>query len=96
MLKWIGLYYRINIQKKHVSDAVIHRLNWLMTWTVDTDAAVIAVSLFRDMGADELWLVFGSGKSLRYNLSVTFQVHVYLKGNFVVDMDGVWRCDLMI
>ena len=37
-----------------------------MTRTVDTDVAVIAVSLFRDIGADELWLVFGCGKSFRY------------------------------
>ncbi|CAC5362286.1 ADGRB1 [Mytilus coruscus] len=52
--------------KMHVSDAVKHRLNLVMTRTVDTDVAVIAVSLFRDIGADELWLAFGSGKSFRY------------------------------
>ncbi|CAC5385431.1 unnamed protein product [Mytilus coruscus] len=51
----------------HVSDAVKHGLKRVMIRTVDTDVAVIAVSLFRDdIGADEPWLAFGSGKSFRY------------------------------
>ncbi|CAC5391639.1 unnamed protein product [Mytilus coruscus] len=50
----------------HLSDAVKHGLKRVMIRTVDTDVAVIAVSPFRKIGADELWLAFGSGKSFRY------------------------------
>ncbi|CAC5372613.1 unnamed protein product [Mytilus coruscus] len=50
----------------HVSDAVKHGLKRVMIRTADTDVAVIAVSLFHEIGADELRLAFGSGKSFRY------------------------------
>ena len=67
-----------------------------MIRTFDTDVAVIAVSLFSDLGADKLWLAFGSGKSFRYisihDLSNTLGIeilHVCWKRNCVGDMDGV-------
>ncbi|CAC5414976.1 unnamed protein product [Mytilus coruscus] len=46
----------------HVSDAVKHGLKRVMIRTVNTEVAVIAVLLFRDIWVDELWLAFGSGK----------------------------------
>ena len=47
----------------HVSDAVKHELKRVMIRTVVTDDAVITVSLFRDIGVDELWIVFKRRKS---------------------------------
>ena len=46
-----------------------------MIRAVDTNVAVVAVSLFRDIGADGLWLVFGSGKSYIYISFHIFQIH---------------------
>ena len=34
----------------------------IMIKTVDTDVLVIAVTLFEQIGAEELWLEFGAGK----------------------------------
>ena len=47
----------------HVSDAVKHALKRVMIRTVVNDDAVITVSLFRDIGVDELWIVLKRGKS---------------------------------
>ena len=46
----------------HVSDAVKHELKRVMIRTVVNDDAVTTVSLFRDIGVDELWIVFGRAK----------------------------------
>ena len=35
-------------------------------------------------------------KALDIYLSITFQMHAFLKVNFVVDMDCVWKCNFMI
>jgi len=47
----------------HVSDAVKHALKRVMIRTVVNDDAVTTVSLFRDIGVDELWIVFKRRKS---------------------------------
>lgn len=48
----------------HLSDSVIHGLKPVMIRTVDIEVATIAVSLVRDIGADELWLAFWNGESI--------------------------------
>ena len=40
-----------------------HELKRVMIRTVVTDYAVITVSLLRDIGIDELWIVFGRAKN---------------------------------
>ena len=47
----------------HVSDAVKQEIKQVIIRTVVTDDAVITVSLFRDIGVDELWIVFKRRKS---------------------------------
>lgn len=49
-----------------MSDAVRHGFKRITIRTVGSIVAVIPVSLFSDIGADEQWLAFGRGKSIRY------------------------------
>ena len=38
----------------------------VMVRTVDTDVVIIAIAHFLDIGLQELWIAFGTGKNLRY------------------------------
>ena len=63
----------LNLKHHHVVDKIEHPRHLLLmhlmqmshasNTIIDTDVAVIAVSLFRDLGADEIWLAFGSWQS---------------------------------
>ena len=50
----------------HVSDAVNHGYGRVMVRTVDSDVLVLAIAAVQQLSIDELWIAFGSGKSLRY------------------------------
>ena len=50
----------------HALDCSKVGLKKVMIKTVDTDVLVIAVTLFQKIGAEELWLEFGTGKHTRY------------------------------
>ena len=47
----------------HVKNASMSGNNTVMIRTVDTDVAVIGVTLFQKLGVKELWLWFGTGKN---------------------------------
>ena len=49
-----------------VSDAVNHGYGRVMIRTVDSDVLVLAIAAVQQFSINELWLAFGSGKSLRY------------------------------
>ena len=49
----------------HVSDAVNHGYGRVIR-TVDSDVLVLAIAAVQQLSIDELWIAFGSGKSLRY------------------------------
>ena len=44
----------------HVADAVRKGFQKVMVCTVDTDVVVLAIAIFIQIGADELWLAFGT------------------------------------
>ena len=50
----------------HVSEAVNHGYGRVMVRTVDFDVLVLAIAAVQQLSIDELWIAFGSGKSLRY------------------------------
>ncbi|CAC5379469.1 unnamed protein product [Mytilus coruscus] len=50
----------------HVADAVRDGFKKINIKTVDTDVIVIAISVFKDTEADEIWIAFATGKHFRY------------------------------
>ena len=50
----------------HCLDSVRESNKMLLIRTVDTDLAVIAISVFRRLSASEIWIAFRSGKEFRY------------------------------
>ena len=50
----------------HAADAASRRHKKMIVRTVDTDVVVLAVSVFEQLGIDELWLDFGVGKHRKY------------------------------
>ena len=50
----------------HAADAVKAGHRKLCVHTVDTDVVVIAIAMFNQINADELWLAFGTGLNFRY------------------------------
>ncbi|CAC5423003.1 unnamed protein product [Mytilus coruscus] len=50
----------------HVADAVRDGFKKISIKTVDTDVIVIAISVFKDTEADEIWIAFATGKHFRY------------------------------
>ena len=49
----------------HAKDAVINGYPKIIIRTVDTDVVVLAIAMFDTIGAKELWIRFGTGKSYR-------------------------------
>ena len=49
----------------HAADCVKQGHTKVVIQTADTDVAVLAISISQQVGAEELWLVFGTGKSFR-------------------------------
>jgi len=50
----------------HVKDMAQQGYTKVMIRTVDTDVVVIAVAKFLQIGLDELWVAFGTGKNYRH------------------------------
>ncbi|CAC5385043.1 unnamed protein product [Mytilus coruscus] len=50
----------------HVADAVRDGFKKISITTVDTDVIVIAISVFKDTEAEEIWLAFATGKHFHY------------------------------
>ena len=50
----------------HCRDAVLKGHASIAIRTVDSDVVCIAVSMYDDIGADEMWIGFGIGKKFRY------------------------------
>ena len=50
----------------HAQDAAQDGLRRVMLRTVDTDVVVIAIFIFPEIAASELWVAFGVGKYFRY------------------------------
>jgi len=50
----------------HAADAIKKGSRKLCIRTVDTDVVVIAISTFKDINPDKLWLAFGTGAKFRY------------------------------
>ena len=50
----------------HAQDAAQDGLRRAMLRTVDTDVVVIAIFMFPEIAASELWVAFGVGKYFRY------------------------------
>ena len=50
----------------HCLDSVRESNKRPLIRTVDTDVAVIAISVFRRLSASEIWIAFHSGKAFRY------------------------------
>ena len=50
----------------HAADAASRGHKKMIVRTVDTDVVVLAVSVFEQLGIDELWLDFGVGKHRKY------------------------------
>ncbi|CAC5391196.1 unnamed protein product [Mytilus coruscus] len=50
----------------HVADAVRDGFKKINIKTVDTDVIVIAISVFKNTEADEIWIAFATGKHFRY------------------------------
>ena len=59
----------------HCKDAVLKGHRSITIRTVDSDVVCIAISIHEDIGAEELWIAFGTGKNLRY-LPIHEMVHV--------------------
>ena len=49
----------------HVADMVNAGFTKVIVRTVDTDVVVLAVAFCQDLGCDQLWLAFGTGKHFR-------------------------------
>ena len=50
----------------HEADAVQKGFQKVMVHTVDTDVVVLGIAMFNQIGADELWLAFGTRSNFRY------------------------------
>jgi hypothetical protein len=50
----------------HVSDAVKHGYRKVMIRTVDSDVLVLSIVAAQQLGIDQLWVGFATGKSFRY------------------------------
>jgi hypothetical protein len=50
----------------HVKDMSVNGHKKVQIKTVDTDVVVIAVTLFKDLGLEELWIEFGTGVNQRW------------------------------
>ena len=50
----------------HCLNSVRESNKRLLIHTVDTDLAVIAISVFRRLSVCEIWIAFRSGKAFRY------------------------------
>jgi len=50
----------------HAADAIKKGSRKLCIRTVDTDVVVIAISTFKDINPDKLWLAFGTGAKFWY------------------------------
>ena len=50
----------------HAMEAAREGLSKLMVKTVDTDVVVIAISVYRRLGVEELWVEFGAGMHHRF------------------------------
>ena len=50
----------------HVADALWKGFQKVMVHTVDTDVVVLAIAKFNQIGADKLWLAFGTRSNFRY------------------------------
>ena len=46
--------------------STMHGYGRVMVRTVDSDVLVLAIAAVQQLSIDELWIAFGSGKSLRY------------------------------
>ena len=49
----------------HINDMAMNGYKKIMIRTVDTDVVVIAIAKFVEMGLEEMWIAFGTGKSYR-------------------------------
>ena len=50
----------------HVKDSAVCGHQSIMIRTIDTDVAVLAISIFHNVPVTELWMAFGAGKHFRY------------------------------
>ena len=50
----------------HASDAVNKGYRKLSVRTVDTDIVILAISMFREINLEELWLAFGTGSNFKH------------------------------
>ena len=50
----------------HVNEIAQREPSKVMVRTVDTDVVIIAIAHFLDIGLQELWIAFGTGKNFRY------------------------------
>ena len=50
----------------HVNEIAQRGHSKVMVRTVDTDVVIIAIAHFLDIGLQELWIAFGTGKQFRY------------------------------
>ena len=50
----------------HVNEIAQRGHSKVMVRTVDTDVVIIAIAHFLDIGLQELWIAFGTGKTFRY------------------------------
>lgn len=50
----------------HLADAERHGLKTVVIRTVDTDVVVLAIESVNRLNLDALWILFGTGKHLRY------------------------------
>ena len=50
----------------HVNEIAQRGHSKVMVRTVDTDVVIIAIAHFLDIGLQELWITFGTGKNFRY------------------------------
>ena len=50
----------------HVNEIAQRGHSKVMVRTVDTDMVIIAIAHFLDIGLQELWIAFGTGKNFRY------------------------------
>ncbi len=50
----------------HVADAVKKGFKSVCIRTVDTDVVIVAIACYHQIGAEELWVAFGTGAKFRY------------------------------
>ena len=60
----------------HAAHAVKMGCSKISIRTVDTDVVDLAVAYAAKMGIEELWLVFGVGKNLRYIAAHRIAIHL--------------------